>query len=178
LWLLQPFGVISGGALPCRFCVTMQQWLLFSTRTRVETGRSCISCVASLSSQQSSSSSSLPAISLESRTQLQMHCQETSLTSSVLFTLRPIMPPLQSQQPSWIFSCCPNQTGHPGVGQSCGTVLSTGLSPFNPEDVWLSPEAVSSFLFTASFPTHSFLRTFIMPFCHPLGSVWPAGIHY
>ena len=128
----------------------MQQWLLFSTRTWVETGRSCISCVALLSSQWSSSSSSLPAITLKSRTQLQTRCQETSLISSVLFTLRPTMPPLQSQQPSWIFSCCPNQTRHLGVGQSCGMVLLTGPSPFNPEDLWFSPEAVSSFLFTSS----------------------------
>ena len=39
---------------------------------------------------------------------------------------------LQFQHPSWTFFCCPNQTGHPGAGQNCGTIFSARTSTLNP----------------------------------------------
>ena len=120
----------------------------------------CLAAVANTQNQNSSrdrhsSQLSSSSISQKSRTYPQMHCHETNLTTFILFALGSTMPPHQSQQPSWIFSCCPNHTGHPGVGQNCGTVLSAWSSPHNLKNSWLSSEAVFIILFTPSF-SHPF----------------------
>ena len=97
---------------------------------------------------------------------------------STLSTLRPTPLLLHFQQPSWTFSCCPDQTGHPGVGQNCGTIFSPRTSTLNPKNTWFGTMLEPVILFPPSFHTHSILRTITLPICHSSSSVGITSFHY
>ena len=112
------------------------------------------------------------------KTQQQMLCQETNMIFSTPSTLRPTPLQLHLQQPSWTFCCCPNQTGHPGVGQNCGTIFSPRTSTLNPEKIWFSTTPVPVILYPLSFYTHSVFRTATLPICCSSSSIGFASFYY